>query len=231
MVLAWHSADSPAPDSRRPPSSLLRPLSATALLQLAPHACRLAACWRPHRHAPTADYSIKEGQTLHLKISAPEPVSRGFVSRAAARGQLGKTFSLLMDGHGGAVAALSPPPRAGSSPRLEMCVSPGLDAGGGSPMHTEGSGGAVSVGGGSGGGTPGRLGRVSGMGDAELQHRLQGLHLQQQAGGEACSSAASAASAASSSTAALPALEDDDFGDFEEAPEPGPQRQPDDGRG
>lgn len=210
---------------------MLRPLSATALLQLAPHACRLAACWRPHRHAPTADYSIKEGQTLHLKISAPEPVSRGFVSRAAARGQLGKTFSLLMDGHGGAVAALSPPPRAGSSPRLEMCVSPGLDAGGGSPMHTEGSGGAVSVGGGSGGGTPGRLGRVSGMGDAELQHRLQGLHLQQQAGGEACSSAASAASAASSSTAALPALEDDDFGDFEEAPEPGPQRQPDDGRG
>jgi hypothetical protein len=168
--------------------------------------------------ATLPDLSIKEGEVLRLRIAAPKPPGAGFVSRAAARGVLGKTFSLIMDGHGGSVAALSPPPRPGSSPRSAMCVSPCLESGGGSPMHADaGSAGA------SPGGAASRLGRVSGSGDAELQQRLAGLHLQQQAG-EASGPPSCSASVASTSTVAAAAadLADDDFGDFEAA---SPQQQ------
>lgn len=164
--------------------------------------------------APQADYSIKDGETLHLKISAPKPAGAGgFVSRAAARGHMGKSFSLLLDGHGGSVAALSPPPRRGSDSGLDMCVSPCLEASSpaGSPMHADG--GAV-------GASPlGLSGRLSGTGDAELQQRLQGLHLQSQAGSESSRAASCSGSVASTSTAAAAAADEevDEFGDFEAA--------------
>lgn len=103
-----------------------------------------------------------------------------------------------MDGHGGAVAALSSP-SPGSSPKLAMSVSPSLEAGGGSPCSTSGT-------------LPARLPRVSGGGD-ELQARLQGLHLAQRTASADGGSAT--ASAASSSMATAGGAEDDDFGDFE----------------
>ena len=115
----------------------------------------------------------------------------------------------MMDGHGGSVAGMSPPP-AGSSPRHLMSVSPSLEAGGGSPLNSSG---------GWGGRVP--HARLSGAGEADLQQRLQGLALQEAAGEAGASYSASVASASSVGAAASAAGEeeeqDDVFGDFEEA--------------
>ncbi|PRW58154.1 Adaptin ear-binding coat-associated 2 [Chlorella sorokiniana] len=84
--------------------------------------------------APLPDLSIKEGETLRLRINAPKQAgSSNFVSGAGPRrGMLNKNFSLIVDGHGGTIAALSSPSPS-SSPKLGMSLSPSLEAGGGSP--------------------------------------------------------------------------------------------------
>ncbi|PSC68868.1 Adaptin ear-binding coat-associated 2 [Micractinium conductrix] len=178
--------------------------------------------------APQADYSIKEGETLKLSISAPKRAGTGgFVSK---RGQmLAKQFSLILDGRGGAVAALSPPTRKPSGPDLpDMGISPG-----GSPLARQDSSGS------SGGGSPLAAGRLAplplprlsgaGEGSAELQQRLAALRLlHASSGGEGLQQAqypggegppSSSVSAASGSPAAVTAAaaegsDDDDFGDF-----------------
>lgn len=164
--------------------------------------------------APTADYSLKEGESLTLRIVAPRRAgSGGFVSKK--RG-LFKQFSLVMGEHGGAVAALSPPPAR--SPRVpDMCVSPAFEAGGGSPMHSSSESGGE--GGGSGGGlfSP-ALPRLSGAGDAELQQRLLGLRLRQGSGEVGpLSAGTSVASGSPAAVASAAATDDDDFGEFEAA--------------
>lgn len=118
--------------------------------------------------------------------------------------------------HGGAVAALSPPPAR--SPRVpDMCVSPAFEAGGGSPMHSGSESGGE--GGGSGGGlfSP-ALPRLSGAGDAELQQRLLGLRLRQGSGEVGpLSGGTSVASGSPAAVASAAATDDDDFGEFEAA--------------
>ncbi|KAL4430811.1 hypothetical protein ABPG75_006067 [Micractinium tetrahymenae] len=162
---------------------------------------------------PAVDYSLREAESLTLKISAPRRAgSGGFVSKK--KGLLGKQFSLVMGEHGGAVAALSPPPTR--SPRApDMCVSPALEAGGGSPMHSG------SESGGEGGGSDPfapAMPRLSGAGDAELQQRLRGLRLQQGSGEVGpLSGSTSAASGSPAAVASATATDDDDFGDFEAA--------------
>ncbi|KAI7835318.1 hypothetical protein COHA_004710 [Chlorella ohadii] len=156
--------------------------------------------------APLPDLSIKEGETLRLRINAPKMAGMSsFVSGAGARrGVLNKNFSLIMDGHGGTIAALSSP-SPGSSPKVAMSVSPSLEAGGGSPSSMSGT-------------LPARLPRVSGAGDAELQARLQGLHLAQRTASASADGGSASASAASSSMATAGGADDDDgFGDFEVA--------------
>jgi hypothetical protein len=154
--------------------------------------------------APLPDLSIKEGETLRLRINAPKQAgSSNFVSGAGPRrGMLNKNFSLIVDGHGGTIAALSSPSPS-SSPKLGMSLSPSLEAGGGSPSSTSGT-------------LPARLPRVSGAGD-ELQARLQGLHLAQRTASASADGGSASASAASSSMATAGGAEDDDFGDFEVA--------------
>lgn len=109
-----------------------------------------------------------------------------------------RNFSLIVDGHGGVIAALSSP-SPGSSPKIAMSLSPSLDAGGGSPSSTSGT-------------LPARLPRVSGAGD-ELQARLHGLHLAQRT--SSADGGSASASAASSSMATAGGADEDDFGDFE----------------
>lgn len=126
-------------------------------------------------------------------------VSQAFPARAPS---VRRNFSLIMDGHGGTIAALSSP-SPGSSPKVAMSVSPSLEAGGGSPSSMSGT-------------LPARLPRVSGAGDAELQARLQGLHLAQRAAPASADGGSASASAASSSMATAGGADDDDgFGDFE----------------
>lgn len=128
------------------------------------------------------------------------------------KGLLGKQFSLIMDGHGGAVAALSPPPGSSGRSSFDMCVSPSLEAGGGSPMYSS----ASSEG---GGGMGAAMPRLSGAGDAELQQRLRGLRLQQQQeeGGPPSSSVSAASSSPAAVVSSAAATDDDDFGEFEAA--------------
>ena len=137
--------------------------------------------------------------------------------------------SLILDGRGGAVAALSPPTRKPSGPDLpDMGISPG-----GSPLARQDSSGS------SGGGSPLAAGRLAplplprlsgaGEGSAELQQRLAALRLlHASSGGEGLQQAqypggegppSSSVSAASGSPAAVTAAaaegsDDDDFGDF-----------------
>lgn len=180
-----------------------------------------------------ADLSIKEGETLHLKITAARRAgSSGFVS--AKRGHLGKQFSLIMDGRGGAVAALSPPPsrtssnagsrasseRSGSdagsvrAPLDDMCVSPASAGSGGSSSFFQREDSAVPCEGLIAGTSPGAgaLPRLSGGGDGEVQTRLRGLRLQQEG---PPSSNASLTSGSPAAPASASATDDDDFGDFE----------------
>lgn len=145
--------------------------------------------WRLMREAMNKCSDILPGTLLGLTSHAPSPALTSLRPR---------NFSLIVDGHGGVIAALSSP-SPGSSPKIAMSLSPSLEAGGGSPSSTSGT-------------LPARLPRVSGAGD-ELQARLHGLHLAQRTASADGGSAS--ASAASSSMATAGGADDDDFGDFE----------------